>query len=89
MPPTETEDQLMGEARDQTVDKAAEVGQQQAEKVKSTAETAKEAAKGEANKEGLTTSNDGKSGRGDQYVYKTPPGEVQRAGESGAKEAHK
>jgi ElaB/YqjD/DUF883 family membrane-anchored ribosome-binding protein len=89
MPPTETEDELMGQTRDEAVGKAAEVGQQQAEKVKSTAETAKEAAKGKANQEGLTTGNDGRSKTSDEYIYKTPPGEVQRAGESGAEEAHK
>jgi ElaB/YqjD/DUF883 family membrane-anchored ribosome-binding protein len=89
MPATETEDELMGQTRDEAVGKAAEVGQQQAEKVKSTAETAKDAAKGEANREGLAASNDDRSKTGNEYIYKTPPGEVQRAGESGAEEAHK
>jgi ElaB/YqjD/DUF883 family membrane-anchored ribosome-binding protein len=54
MPPTETEDELVGDMRNDAVGQAVEAGQQQAEKVKSTAESAKR----EADKGGLTPGND-------------------------------
>lgn len=53
--PTRHEDELMGEARDDVVDKAAEVGQRQSEKLESTAQAAKEAASRQAGREGLTS----------------------------------
>ncbi|HET7570654.1 MAG TPA: DUF3618 domain-containing protein [Gammaproteobacteria bacterium] len=54
LPSTETEDRMLGEARDKVVEKATEVGQEQAEKLKSTAHAASEAARQEADREGLT-----------------------------------
>jgi ElaB/YqjD/DUF883 family membrane-anchored ribosome-binding protein len=44
VPRTETEDRFMGEARDQVVDKATEVGQQQAGRARATAQAAEEQA---------------------------------------------
>lgn len=53
--PTRHEDELMGEARDDVVDKASEVGQRGSEKLGSTAQAATEAASRQASKEGLTS----------------------------------
>lgn len=54
LPPTHREDELMGETRDEYVRKAREVGEEQLEKAKQVATAASEAAKDQAEREGLT-----------------------------------
>lgn len=55
LPATEQEDELLGPMRDDLVQRTAETGREQAEKVKSAAYAAKDAAQREADQQGLTT----------------------------------
>lgn len=54
LPTTEREDELLGPMRDDLVERTAEAGREQAEKVKSAAYAAKDAAQREADQQGLT-----------------------------------
>lgn len=54
LPTTRRENELLGETRDRVVDKAAEVGRQQAEKARDVANAAAEAAADAAREQGLT-----------------------------------
>ncbi len=54
LPPTEREDELMGETRDQLVRRAEELGEEQLERAKHVASAASGAAMEQANREGLT-----------------------------------
>jgi hypothetical protein len=53
LPPTRREDELIGEVRDEYIQKAREAGEEQLEKVKPVATAASEAAKKEADKQDL------------------------------------
>jgi hypothetical protein len=54
LPPSETEDRLMGDARDQALRRATKAGRKQAEKARAAAGAVVQAAREEANKQGLT-----------------------------------
>jgi ElaB/YqjD/DUF883 family membrane-anchored ribosome-binding protein len=54
LPPTRREDELMGEARDQVVQRAQELGEEQLDKAKHVASAAGNAALDQAHQEGLT-----------------------------------
>ena len=54
LPPSETEDRLMGEARDEALRHATKAGRKQAEKARTAAGAVVQAAREEANKQGLT-----------------------------------
>ena len=54
LPPTETEDELMGETRDKALRRATAMGREQAEKVRETAGAVAAAARDEAGKQGWT-----------------------------------
>jgi hypothetical protein len=54
LPPTQREDELMGEARDQVVHRAQELGEEQLDKAKHVASAAGNAALDQAHKEGMT-----------------------------------
>lgn len=54
LPPTQREDELMGETRDEYVQKAKEAGEEQLEKVQQVATAAGKAAQAQAEKEGVT-----------------------------------
>jgi hypothetical protein len=58
LPPSETEDRLMGETRDEALRRAEKVGRAQAEKARSVAGAAVAAARDEADKQGLSTAED-------------------------------
>jgi hypothetical protein len=54
LPPTQREDELMGETRDQVVQRAQELGEEQLDKAKQVASAASSAALDQAHQEGLT-----------------------------------
>jgi hypothetical protein len=54
LPPTQREDELMGESRDQVIHRAQQMGEEQLEKAKHVASAASRAAQEQAEKEGLT-----------------------------------
>jgi hypothetical protein len=54
LPPTQREDELMGEARDQVVHRAQELGEEQLDRAKHVAAAASGAALEQANREGMT-----------------------------------
>jgi ElaB/YqjD/DUF883 family membrane-anchored ribosome-binding protein len=62
LPPTETEDELMGETRDEALRRATKVGREQAEKVREAAGAVAAAARDEAGKQGLTPKSSGEAG---------------------------
>ena len=64
LPPSETEDRLMGEARDDALRRAAKVGREQAEKARATATAVASAAREEAAKQGLTSESSSEPGGG-------------------------
>jgi hypothetical protein len=53
LPPSETEDRLMGEARDEALRRATKAGREQAEKARAAAGAVVQAAREEADKQGL------------------------------------
>jgi Protein of unknown function (DUF3618) len=64
LPPTETEDELMGETRDKALRRATEVGREQAEKVRDAAGAVASAAREEAGKQASTAKSSGEPGPG-------------------------
>ena len=54
LPPSETEDRMMGQARDDALRRATEVGREQAEKARAAAGAVATAAREEAGRQGLT-----------------------------------
>jgi hypothetical protein len=64
LPPTETEDELMGETRDKALRQATRVGREQAEKVRDAAGAVATAAREEAGRQGLTPKSSGEAGGG-------------------------
>jgi hypothetical protein len=60
LPPSETEDRLMGEARDDALRRATKVGRAQAEKVRHAAGAVAQAARDEAAEQGLTSESSSK-----------------------------
>lgn len=62
LPPTETEDELMGETRDEALRRATKAGREQAGKVREAAGAVAAAAREEAGKQGLTPESPGKAG---------------------------
>jgi hypothetical protein len=60
LPPSETEDRLMGEARDEALRRATKAGRKQAEKARAAAGAVVQAAREEADKQGLTPASSSK-----------------------------
>ena len=80
LPRTRHEDELMGEASDRLTERAKETGREQLDKAKQVATAAKDAAMGEAQKQGLPTGQQGQGmptgqqeGRSAQQTAATPP----------------
>ncbi|MGH6919784.1 MAG: hypothetical protein ACREJ0_19015, partial [Geminicoccaceae bacterium] len=84
LPPTETEDELMGETRDKALRRATKAGREQAEKVRDAAGAVASAAREEAGRQGLTPKSSGEAGVGtsSQSAGKVgePAGESRPAG---------
>ena len=72
LPRTRQEDELMGEASDRLTERAKDTGKEQLEKAKQVATAAKDAAMGEAQKQGLPTAEQGS--RTAPQTAATPPG---------------
>jgi Protein of unknown function (DUF3618) len=62
LPPTETEDELMGETRDKALRRATRAGREQAGKLREAASAVAAAARDEADRQGLTPESSGKPG---------------------------
>jgi hypothetical protein len=62
LPASETEDRLMGDARDDALRRAAKAGREQAEKARAAATAVASAAREEASKQGLTSESSSKPG---------------------------
>jgi Protein of unknown function (DUF3618) len=85
LPPSETEDRLMGEARDDALRRATKAGRAQMEKVRAAAGAGVAAAREEAGKQGLTAESSTKPSTSgpSAEARETEPGEI-RSGEPAA-----
>ena len=84
LPPTETEDELMGETRDKAVRRATKVGREQADKVRDAAGAVAAAAREEAGKQGLTPKGSGEAGGA---TSSQPAGRAGEPGSGGSRSA--
>jgi hypothetical protein len=82
LPPTQREDELMGETRDQVVQRAQELGEEQLDKAKQVASAASSAALDQAHQEGLTQE------RADQTLRQTTE-KIERVGNASVEAAKK